>query len=402
MNTYISSIPTQPVSPITQRQVVFLGSTGSIGTSALKVVRKHPERFSVLGLAAGNNVSLLVQQALEFRPQVLGVLTPELAQELRTRLPAEYRPHIVTGRSGYEEMARLEEADLVLSAQVGAAGLAPTLAAVQAGKWVALANKESMVLAGSIIREECRKSGAVILPVDSEHNALFQAACGHEFDTIRTLHLTASGGPFRGRDQKFLDRVTPDQALKHPNWDMGAKISIDSATLMNKGLELIEAHHLFGMGMDRMEVVVHPESIIHSLVEYVDGSFLAHMGTPDMQIPIAYCLGFPQRMDLGLAPLDLAGLGTLHFEHPDPACFPCLGLAIQALGAGPSYPVVLNAANEIAVDLFLKGTVSFPDIPTLVGRALQWHQGEAIPDLETVLDLDHRTRAVVHTWATRP
>ncbi|MFW6323511.1 MAG: 1-deoxy-D-xylulose-5-phosphate reductoisomerase [Desulfovibrionales bacterium] len=392
MAKYISSLPDPGNSPAFPRKLIILGCTGSIGTSALQVVAQHQDRFRILGLAAGRNVALLAEQADRWRPPVLAVLTEELARSLKERLPAGYHPDILVGPGGYVEMASLAEADMVLSSQVGAAGLAPTLAAVQAGKWVALANKESLVLAGDLIRKECARTGAVLLPVDSEHNALFQCACGHEFKEIEFLHLTASGGPFRDKDFPYLSNVTPEQALAHPNWDMGAKISIDSSTLMNKGLEIIEAHHLFGTNPDRLRVVVHPESIVHSLVEYKDGSLLAHLGVPSMQIPLAYCLGFPERFELMLKPLDLASLGSLHFEEPDLDRFPCLGLALDALRAGMGAPVVLNAANEIAVELFLQKKIPYLHIPKIVQDALHTHVQQSLSSIEEILELDMAVR----------
>jgi 1-deoxy-D-xylulose-5-phosphate reductoisomerase len=395
VHAYISKHPSTMEAPPFPRRLIVLGSTGSIGRSTLKVVERHPELFTLTGLAAGRNADLLVEQALAHRPPLLAVLTEELAQRVRLQLPAEYRPEILSGQGGYTRLAGHPQADLVVSAQVGAAGLAPTLAAVRAGRWVALANKESLVLAGGMIRAECARSGAVILPVDSEHNALFQCVCGHDFSEVTALHLTASGGPFRQLTSSELALVTPEQALAHPNWSMGAKISIDSATLMNKGLEVIEAHHLFGLDLARIRVLVHPQSIVHSMAEFRDGSFLAHLGVPDMQIPIGFCLSYPRRLELGLSPLDLASIGSLQFEKPDHERFPGLALSRQALLAGPSAPVVLNAANEAAVELFLHRAIGFREISDLVARALDEHVPGPLPDLETIFDLDKRTRARV-------
>jgi 1-deoxy-D-xylulose-5-phosphate reductoisomerase len=326
---------------------------------------------------------------------MLAVKRPDFVHKLQTLLPAGYYPEIVSGQHGYEGMACVPEADIVVSSQVGAAGLAPTLAAVNQGKVVALANKESLVLAGPLLREMCARWGAAILPVDSEHNALFQALIGHSAQEVKTLILTASGGPFRQADKAFLDQVTPEQALKHPNWSMGAKISVDSATMMNKGLEVIEAHYLFGLPLTQIDVLVHPESIVHSMVEYQDGSVLSHMGIPDMRIPIAYCLSYPKRLHLGLQPLDLAHLRQLSFYSPDENLFPALALAKSALQAGPSYPVVLNAANEVAVELFLEKRIAFLNIPTLAEEALAWHEGIVPSCLEDIYDLDAQTRSFV-------
>ena len=390
MRAYISEIPCTPL-PF-PRRLIILGSTGSIGLSTLKVVARHPELFTVCGLAGGRNIDLLLEQALTWRPSLLAVLDQELAATLRRRLPAGYRPEILCGPQGYVDMVGSTAADLVVSAQVGAAGLAPTLAAVRAGRWIGLANKESLVLAGALIREECKRSGAVILPVDSEHNALFQCVSGHDFSEVSTLHLTASGGPFRHLSKQELAAVTPEQALAHPNWSMGAKISIDSATMMNKGLEVIEAHHLFGLDLERIRILVHPQSIVHSMAEFQDGSFLAHLGVPDMQIPIGFCLSFPRRLELGMAPLDLARIGSLQFEEPDHGRFPCLALARQALLAGPSAAVVLNAANEVAVELFLHRRIGFAQIPKLVAWALDGHAPVPVSELETIFELDKGTR----------
>jgi len=395
MLDYISALQPACDLPDKARKLVVLGSTGSIGQNVLRIAGDHPQQLHIIGLAGGENIHLLAEQARLWKPSVLAVKTPSLAGELRSLLPPEYRPEIVSGEQGYVQMASVPDADIVVSAQVGAAGLAPTLAAVRQGRVVALANKESLVLAGPLLRQACAHSGACILPVDSEHNALFQALAGHSSPEVKTLMLTASGGPFRNADKEFLDQVTPQQALAHPNWSMGAKISVDSATMMNKGLEVIEAHYLFGLPLDNIEVLVHPESIVHSLVEYQDGSVLSHMGIPDMRIPIAYCLSYPQRMPLDLPRLDLVRAGRLTFAKPDEDLFPCLALAQAALQAGPSHPVVLNAANEIAVELFLKQHIAFAHIPVLAQEALSWHTPCALTCLEDILELDSKTRSFV-------
>ncbi|MFW6036235.1 MAG: 1-deoxy-D-xylulose-5-phosphate reductoisomerase [Desulfonatronovibrio sp.] len=397
MISYISSL--NPHADSSQsRPLVILGSTGSIGTSALEVIRKNREQFKIAGLAGARNIKLLADQANEFRPDVLGVLNSDLAAEVKSHLAAGYNPEVVYGVSGYVQMARMREADLILSAMVGAAGLAPTLAAARSGKIILLANKESLVLAGHLIRSACAETGSVILPVDSEHNAIFQALQGHNFSEVDSIIITASGGPFRGRPAQSLQDVTVDEALDHPNWSMGAKISIDSATMMNKGLEVIEAHHLFGLSADRIRILVHPQSIVHSLVNFTDGSLLAHMGVPDMQIPIAHCLGYPRRLNVNLKPLDLAGIGSLSFFAPDPKAFPCLELALSALANGPSYPVVLNAANEICVEEFLAGHIGFMDIPALNSKALHAHYPREINSLEDILELDSATRKSVQNY----
>jgi 1-deoxy-D-xylulose-5-phosphate reductoisomerase len=389
---YISGLSSPVFDRPGPRTLAILGSTGSIGVSALKVVAKNREDLDVVALAGARNMTLLARQADQLRPAYLGVLDQEKAMELRGLLPRGYSPQILVGQEGYTQMATLPEADLVLAAQVGAAGLVPALAAAQAGKVLCLANKEALVLAGDLFRQACRDSGAVILPVDSEHNALFQAFVGHEGRQARRLILTASGGPFRTWTLGEIEAVTPAQALKHPNWSMGAKISIDSATMMNKGLEIIEAVHLYGASLDEVDVVVHPQSIVHSLVEYEDGSQLAHLGMPDMEIPIGYCLGYPKRLRINLERLDLARVGALTFEAPDPVRFPCLDLARQALAAGPSHPVVLNAANEIAVQAFLDGRISFPGIARLIDGMLAKHPLTSMHDLGDILDLDRQTR----------
>jgi len=398
MKTYISTWP--PLAPEAPfpRRLAILGSTGSIGVNALRVVAGHPDLFRVEALAGGKNARRLAGQAAAFRPPVLAVLTEAAAAELRGLLPAGYLPEILVGPAAYETIAASAENDLVLSAIVGAAGFLPTLAAAKAGKRIALANKESLVLGGRLIRTACRESGALVLPVDSEHNALFQALCGHadSGSDLARLILTASGGPFRGRDAAFLAAVTPAQALNHPNWTMGAKISVDSASLMNKGLEVIEACHLYGLPVEQVDVLVHPQSIVHSLAEYVDGSQLAHLGVPDMRIPIAHCLCFPKRVTLDMPRLDLAQAADLTFERADEELFPCLRLAKEAYAAGASHPAVLNAANEVAVELFLEEKIGFTDIPRLIEAALARHT--ALPEDANATDLlavDAETRRAV-------
>lgn len=404
MKSYISTWPLLAPELPFPRRLAILGSTGSIGVNALRVVAGHRELFHVEALAGGKNAKRLAQQASEFRPAVLAVLDDATAKELRALLPTGYAPTILIGPEAYEAVATLPEADLVLSAIVGAAGFLPTLAAAKAGKRIALANKESLVLGGLLIRQACQRSGAVILPVDSEHNALFQALCGHADSSGAELHkliLTASGGPFRGRDAAFLAAVTPAQALNHPNWSMGAKISVDSASLMNKGLEVIEACHLYGLPVERVDVLVHPQSIVHSLAEYVDGSQLAHLGVPDMRIPIAHCLCFPRRVGLDMPRLDLAQVGGLTFERADEGLFPCLRLAKEAYAASPSHPAVLNAANEIAVELFLNGDIGFLDIPRLIEAELGRHAplGEGASAAQ-LLEVDAETRLRLRRAAT--
>lgn len=394
MKSYISPWPETATLPDFPRSISILGATGSIGDSALKVIRKHPGLFKVTALAGGRNAKLLAEICTEFQPAYVGVLDDQVRKDFIAHLPCSYKPEILVGPEGYEQLASLTEVDLVLSSIVGAAGFGPTLAAAKAGKMIGLANKESLVLGGHIIREACQKSGATILPVDSEHNALFQGLAGHgKEEELKRLILTASGGPFRGRNRKFLESVTRDQALAHPNWDMGAKISIDSATLMNKGLEVIEACHLYGLPVNMVDVVVHPQSIIHSLVEYVDGSQLAHLGNPDMQVPIAHCLCFPSRVEVDVPQLNLAQVGSLTFEEPDLNAFPCLRLAREAYDAGPSHPIVLNAVNEIAVAAFLKEQITYLDIPAMIEAGLDQHTPVDVSTPEAIMELDREVRA---------
>jgi len=375
------------------RSISILGATGSIGASALKVIKKHPDLFTITALAGGRNAKRLAQLCGTFQPPYVAVLDEQTKKDFIAHLPCGYKPEILTGPEAYVTLATLDEVDTVLSSIVGAAGFEPTLAAARAGKMIGLANKESLVLGGHIIRQACHESGATILPVDSEHNALFQGLMGHgSDDELKRLILTASGGPFRGKSRTFLETVTREQALNHPNWDMGAKISIDSATLMNKGLELIEACHLYGVPASKVDVVVHPQSIVHSLVEYVDGSQLAHMGTPDMQIPIAHCLCFPNRVEVDVPQLNLAQVGNLTFEEPDLEAFPCLRLAREAFDAGPSHLIVLNAVNEIAVAAFLDKKIRFLDIPAMIESALDRHTATNVSTSEAVLDLDRMVR----------
>ncbi len=372
------------------KNIVILGSTGSIGQSALSVVRKHPDEFAVVALTGHSNRELLSAQIDQFRPKVVATSDPETAEFIRRQGKAS----VLEGVDGLKEAASMPEADFVLSAIVGAAGLEPTLEAVLAGKTIGLANKETLVVAGDAVMEEARRSGAKILPVDSEHSAVFQCLEGRGANDIKKIVLTASGGPFRGRAVEELEDITPAQALRHPSWSMGRKITIDSATLMNKGLEVIEAHHLFGVGPDRIGVVVHPQSIVHSMVEYSDGSVIAQMSVPDMRGAIAYAMGYPDRMDDVIAPLDLASVGSLTFSEPDMSSFPCLGYAYEALERGGTMPAVLNSANEVAVDAFLSGDIGFMDIPRIIKQTMDAHieaGGPWEPTLKRVRE--------AHVWA---
>ena len=364
-----------------KRVLTLLGSTGSIGTSTLKTVAAMPEMFDVAALACARNVTKLAQQAKVFRPRYLGVLDEDAAERLLPLLPEGYKPEIAVGPEGYARLASLPEINTVLSAQVGAAGLRGTVAAVLAGKVVCLANKESLVLAGDLVRAVCALTGASILPVDSEHNAVFQCLAGRPGNDVSRIILTASGGPFRGRKAADLAGVTAAQALRHPNWSMGAKITIDSATLMNKGLEIIEACHLYGLPLDMVDVLVHPQSVIHSLAEFNDGSQAAQLSTPDMRTAIANCLAWPHFNDCGVRKLDLAAVGSLTFERPDEETFACLNLARRAFSQGTGACVVLNAANEVAVDAFLNGLCSFTDIADSIAATLRAMPDAAVPEL---------------------
>jgi 1-deoxy-D-xylulose-5-phosphate reductoisomerase len=382
-----------------KQRLVVLGASGSIGVSTLDVVARHPERFEVLALSAHNQVDKLFEQCLKFQPRFAVVAEPNAAETLERRLQAAgIGTQVRAGVAALETIASLPEADVVMAAIVGAAGLGPTLAAVKAGKKVLLANKEALVLAGAVFMAEVRRSGAILLPIDSEHNAIFQSlphdySCNFELSGVRRIMLTASGGPFRQTPLLELEHVTPDQACAHPNWVMGRKISVDSATMMNKGLEVIEAHWLFGAPRSCIEVVIHPQSVIHSMVEYADGSVIAQLGNPDMRTPIAHALAYPERIEAGVEPLDLFKVGTLDFERPDFGRFPCLRLAYEALERGGNAPAVLNAANEVAVAAFLAGDLAFTRIPAVIEAALSDVPQGAVTSLQDVLAADAAGRA---------
>ncbi len=369
------------------KKISILGSTGSIGVSTLEIVAELPERYRVVGLTAGNNLLRLKEQIRRFRPLLVAVPDPEDARRLRTELGSD-GPEVAEGVEGLIACATLAEADMIVSAIVGVAGLVPTMAAVEAGKDVALANKETLVAAGSLVMEAVTRKKIRFHPVDSEHSAIFQALEGHRLEDVRQLILTASGGPFLNSGLAQLKQVTPEAALAHPNWSMGRKISIDSATMMNKGLEVIEASWLFSLPADRISVHIHPQSIIHSMVEYIDGSIIAQMGIPDMKTPIAYALSYPERLPLRLPPLDLCSLGALTFSAPDKEKFACLGLAYEALRAGGTAPAVLNAANELAVAAFLKGEIGFTDISVIIRLALDDHHPEPLHHIDEALRAD--------------
>ena len=373
-----------------RRKIAILGATGSIGKSTLDLVERNPERFEVVAVTAATNSEALADIARRTGAKFAAVADEGQLTDLQERLSST-NCRTAAGEGALIEAAG-SAADLVIAAIVGCAGLRPVMAAVEAGKTVALANKEALVTAGSLMTEAASKSGATILPVDSEHNAIFQCLACSSKDSISKIILTASGGPFRTASAETIRDATPDQAVAHPNWSMGAKISVDSATMMNKGLELIEAHHLFSVPSDRIEIVIHPQSVVHSLVEFADGSVLAQLGSPDMRIPIAYALAWPQRMPTPAQRLDLPAIARLDFEAPDLERFPALKLAREALEKGGAAPIVLNAANETAVARFLRGSIGFTDIARLVERALEEDVSPAPSSISEVLDIDRLTR----------
>ncbi len=377
-----------------KKKIVILGSTGSIGVNTLKVIQRFPDLFEVIGLTAYRNVELLAEQSRRFQCGMVCVGTGKEAERLSSLLP-DSSIRIGSGMEDLIRVATLPDADIVVSAIVGAAGLVPTIAAVREGKRVALANKETLVMAGRLVMEEAARSGAEILPVDSEHSAIHQCMRGVDPASVHRVILTASGGPFLGFDLAAMERVRPEDALRHPRWEMGEKITIDSATLMNKGLEVIEARWFFHLPEDRIDIVVHPQSIVHSMVELADGSVLAQMGIPDMRGPIAYALGYPERLDTGLAPLDLPKQESLTFEKPDRSRFPCLDLAYEALRMGGLMPAVMNAANEVAVGAFLKRRISFLRIPQLIREAMSRFKAPEYSTVDDVLRKDLNVRKFV-------
>ncbi len=390
------------------RRIALLGATGSIAESALDIVARHPERFAVVAVAARHSADKLLDVCRRFRPAFAALLDPVAARKLAAAMAAEGLPtRVGAGPEALVEAAVFDGADTVVAAIVGAAGLAPTLAAARAGRRILLANKEALVIGGALFMSAAEAGGATIVPIDSEHNAIFQClpaafARRPQDAGVRRLMLTASGGPFRTRPLPEMATVTPDEACAHPKWRMGRKISVDSATMMNKGLEVIEAHWLFGVPPAAIDVVIHPESVIHSLVEYVDGSVLAQLGLPDMRTPIAQALAAPERIDAGVARLDLAALGGLTFEKPDAARFPCLPLAYDALAAGGSAPIALNAANEVAVAAFLAGHARYADIPATCADVLQRIAARAVTCLDDALAADGEARAAARARLALP
>jgi 1-deoxy-D-xylulose-5-phosphate reductoisomerase len=373
------------------KRIAILGSTGSIGQSALAVVDAHPGRLAVVGLAAGENSDRLAQQIAAYRPRIVSMGTLAAVDRVRQAVP-EGVTFAEPGRDGLVAVASHPDVDLVLCASSGTEGLEAVLAAIEHGKTVALANKEVLVMAGRVVTDAARRHGATIIPVDSEHNAIHQCLHGRPASELKRLILTASGGPFRGRSASELSRASAAEALKHPTWRMGRKITIDSATLMNKGLEVIEAHWLFGVGADRIDVVIHPQSVVHSMVELVDGSIIAQMGVTDMRLPIQYAFSYPDRWEAGLPPLDFAKTGRLEFDVPDTEAFPCLRLAYRALEAERSLPVVLNAANEVAVAAFLEGRIGFTSIARVIERTMDAHQLTEVATLSAVRRVDQWAR----------
>jgi len=388
-------------------RLTVLGSTGSIGKSTLDVVARHPERYRIVALTAQQQDELLFEQCQRFQPRFAVLLDEAAAERLRQRLvQAGLEVEVLCGADALVRVSTLPEVDAVMAAIVGAAGMRPTLAAAEAGKKVLLANKETLVLAGHLFMEAVHRNGSVLLPIDSEHNAIFQSLPrGYAGDMkqggVSRILLTASGGPFRNTPLEQLRDVTPEQACAHPNWSMGRKISVDSASMMNKGLEVIEAHWLFNAAADDIQVVVHPQSVIHSMVQYIDGSVIAQLGNPDMRTPIAYALAWPERIEAGVAPLDLFAIAKLDFSAPDFQRFPCLALAYQALRAGGTVPALLNAANEVAVAAFLDRRIAFLDIPRLIEVVMGKVPRKEVNELQDVLDADAAARAAAQEWVAR-
>lgn len=375
-----------------KKRISILGSTGSIGTQTLEVIAKHPELFQVESLAAGSNVKVLLQQIHQFKPKLVSVNNPELADQVRREAPAGVK--ILDGEQGLLEVAVGGDSDFLVSAIMGSLGLKPTLAAIEAGKRIGLANKETLVSAGHIVTEAARRNHVELLPIDSEHSAIFQCLNGESIQQVNKLIITASGGSFRDQTREQLKHVTVEQALKHPNWSMGAKITIDSATMANKGLEVIEAHWLFQLAYSQIEVVIHPESIVHSMVEFVDYSVMAQLGTPDMRVPIQYALTYPNRLSTPSTQLRLTDIGSLHFRPMDYERYPCLRMAIECGITGGTASTVYNAANEIAVARFLSKDIDFLSIESIISEVLNKHEAVSMPELEQILEADAWARAI--------
>ncbi len=375
------------------KKVLILGSSGSIGVNSLNVIRNFPDRFSVEALTVNSNIDLLEQQIDEFSPSLVVVRNEKKAEELIKRIGSKVK--VLSGDEGLLEAASDCDYDILVSSLVGFAGLLPTIEAIKKGKRIALANKETLVVAGELVTALVRDHNAEIIPVDSEHSAIYQCLIGEELKEVEKLILTASGGPFLNKDKSFFENATVDEALNHPNWKMGSKITIDSASMMNKGLEVIEAHWLFGLPAEKIDVVVHPQSIIHSMVQFVDGSIKAQLGLPDMKLPIQYALSFPERLENSFVRTDMPKLGSLTFFEPDLNKFECLKLAYEALVSMGTAPCILNAANEIAVDKFLKGKIKFSHIPKFINKALEKMENHRDPDIQTIIECDRETREFV-------
>ena len=369
------------------KKIAVLGSTGSIGRKSLRVIELNPDKYKVVALTAGRNIDLLLQQIEKFHPEAVAMLDGDLAGRLKSRLNST-GPKVYFGEDGFVRLVTMDSVDMVISALTGAAGLVPTYSAIEAGKDIALANKETMVMAGPLVMHQAKGRGVSIIPIDSEHSAILQSLQGHPREDLNRVILTASGGPFKACTLEEMKGVTPEQALKHPNWAMGRKISIDSATLMNKGLEIIEAKWLFDLSIDQINIVIHPQSIIHSMVEYRDGSIMAQMGIPNMIIPISYALSFPHHLPTTLPQLKLDEIGGLSFEKPDLSRFSCLALAFRALETGGSMPAAMNGANEIAVESFLQGRIGFLQIPELIEKTMDAHQTFTLDTIEKVIEAD--------------
>ena len=370
------------------KNITLLGSTGSIGTNALKLIEANRDKYRVIALSAGKNIDLLEKQVRRFRPKGVALFEEGPAEVLRRRLSGDTKTEVFSGRDGFVRLSTLDEVDTVISAMMGAAGLIPTYAAIEAGKHIALANKETMVMAGELVMRRAREKGVSVRPIDSEHCAILQCLQGHPREDLKRIILTASGGPFRGFSLGEMASVAPEQALRHPNWKMGKKITIDSATLMNKGLETIEAKWVFELDMDQISIVVHPQSIVHSMVEYKDGSIIAQMGIPDMMTPISYALSYPRHFETHLPFLELEEMGSLSFEKCDMERFKCLELALQAAKVGGSMPAVMNGANEIAVEAFLQNMIAFLQIPLLIEKTMDAHETFQLQGIESIMEAD--------------
>lgn len=374
------------------KNIVILGSSGSIGRSSLEVISMYPKKFKVVGLAVDRNIKVLYDQIKRFQPEIVAVTDERAYQKLKSLIEGSKKPLILQGLEGICGVAQYQKADIVISAISGSVGLIPTLSAIRSRKIIALANKEALVAAGKIIMSEINKNRAILVPIDSEHSAIFQCLKGSRRNSIKRIILTASGGPFVGKSVKELDKITFRDALKHPNWKMGKKITIDSATLMNKGLEVIEAHHLFNLPPERIDVLIHPQSIVHSIVEFNDGSYIAQMSKPDMKGPIAYALSYPKRLKDVMKPIDWDEMVTLNFLRPDSKTFPSLSLAYQALKAGGTMPTVLNASNEVVVNAFLNEIIGFNDIPVIISKVMDSHYIQSADNIDTIIEVDKWAR----------